>query len=222
MLSWYHIKWKVSVTTLTTTVDFMSRLISRHWDPNGPLLGLEYRLLHRACDLCASLVRSGRSGRLKGRSMVALVVQMWYTGYSDMAVAAIKFWTCSKQSHTGRRGDWFLKVSWNEAEGRQAHCLGCRMDAEWSDNGRKFSYLTKTVDVKNLFQIDPSATDGSTWNRFFKIWNRFFKIMEIVNVSGLWGSLFPQYSPHHCQHNWYFISSYFPRKTQFIRLNGEK
>ena len=49
-------------------------------------------------------------------------------------MAAVNFWTCSKQSHKGRRGGWLLKGGSKEAEGRHKHCRGCRMEAQWSPN----------------------------------------------------------------------------------------
>ena len=46
-------------------------------------------------------------GRLKGGSMVVLVIQRWHRGCSIIAMdarVAIKFWMCSKQPHKGRWG----------------------------------------------------------------------------------------------------------------------
>ena len=81
----------------------------------------------------------GRRWKLKGGSMVALVVQMWYTGRSTIAMDAmvtIKFWTCSKQPQKSRRRGWSLNGRSKEAEGTQRHCRGGKMDAQWSANGR--------------------------------------------------------------------------------------
>ena len=96
--------------------------------------------LHRGCDLCASLVRPqnwpGRRWRHKGGRTVALVVQGWYTGRSDIAMVAMKFWACSKQSPKGRRGGRSLTGRSKEAGGRHTLRRGRRMDAQWSAIGR--------------------------------------------------------------------------------------
>ena len=99
--------------------------------------------LHRGCDLCASLVRPqnwpGRRWRQKGGRTVALVVQGWHTGRSDIAMDAMvagKFWACSKQSHKGRRGGRSLTGRSKEAGWRHTHRRGRRMDAQWSAIGR--------------------------------------------------------------------------------------
>ena len=110
------------------------------WYTNGIF---SYTPLHRACELCASLLRPynwpGRRWKLKGGSTVALVLPRWYTGRSAIAMDAmvvLKFWTYSKQSQNGRRGGWSLNGRSNESEGTQRHRCGCRMDAQWSANGR--------------------------------------------------------------------------------------
>ena len=99
--------------------------------------------LHRGCDLCASLVRPqnwpGRRWRQKGGRTVALVVQGWHIGRSDIAMDAMvagKFWACSKQSHKGRRGGRSLTGRSKEAGWRHTHRRGRRMDAQWSAIGR--------------------------------------------------------------------------------------
>ena len=99
--------------------------------------------LHRGCDLCASLVRPpnwpGRRWRQKGGRTVALVVQGWHIGRSDIAMdamVAVKFWACSKQSHKGRRGGRSLTGRSKEAGWSHTHRRGHRMDAQWSAIGR--------------------------------------------------------------------------------------
>ena len=99
--------------------------------------------LHRGCDLCASLVRPqnwpGRRWRQKGGRTVALVVQGWHIGRSDIAMDAMvagKFWACSKQSHKGRRGSRSHTGRSKEAGWRHTHRRGRRMDAQWSAIGR--------------------------------------------------------------------------------------
>ena len=99
--------------------------------------------LHRGCDLCASLVRPpnwpGRRWRQKGGRTVALVVQGWHIGRSDIAMdamVAMKFWACSKQSHKGCRGGRSLTGRSKEARWRHTHRRGRRMDAQWSAIGR--------------------------------------------------------------------------------------
>ena len=99
--------------------------------------------LHRGCDLCASLVRPqnwpGRRWRQKGGRTVALVVQGWHIGRSDIAMdamVAVKFWACSKQSHKGHRGGRSLTGRSKEAGWRHTHRRGRRMDAQWSAIGR--------------------------------------------------------------------------------------
>ena len=99
--------------------------------------------LHRGCDLCASLVRPqnwpGRRWRQKRGRTVALVVEGWHIGRSDIAMdamVAVKFWVCSKQSHKGRRGGRSLTDRSKEAEWRHTHRRGRRMDAQWSAIGR--------------------------------------------------------------------------------------
>ena len=99
--------------------------------------------LHRGCDLSASIMRPqnwpGRHWRQKGGRTVALVVQWWYTGRSDIAmdaIVAVKFWACSKQSHKGRQGGRSLTGRSKEAGGRQTHRRSGRMDAQWSAIGR--------------------------------------------------------------------------------------
>ena len=118
--------------------------------PNGPWIALSKLLsrlvippLHRSCDLSASIVRPqnwpGRRWRQKGGRTVALVVQWWYTGRSDIAMdpmVAIKFWACSKQSHKGRRGGRSLTGRSKEAGGRHTNRRGGRTDAQWSAIGR--------------------------------------------------------------------------------------
>ena len=96
--------------------------------------------LHRGWDLSASIVRPqswpGRRWRQKGGRTFALVAQWWYTGRSDIAMVAVKFWACSKQSHKGRRGGRSLTGGSNEAGGRHTHRHGGRIDAQWSAIGR--------------------------------------------------------------------------------------
>ena len=49
----------------------------------------------------------GRRWRQEGGRTLALVVQGWHTGRSDIAMdamVAVKFWACSKQWHNGHRG----------------------------------------------------------------------------------------------------------------------
>ena len=99
--------------------------------------------LHRGCYLCASIVRPqnwpGRRWRQKGGRTIALVVQGWHIGRSDIAMdamVAVKFWTCSKQSHKGRRGGRSLTGRSKEAGWRHTHRHGRRMDAQWSAIGR--------------------------------------------------------------------------------------
>ena len=99
--------------------------------------------LHRGCDLCASLVWPhnwpGRRWRQKGGRTVALVVQGWHIGRSDIAMdamVAVKFWACSKQSLKGRRGGRSLTGRSKEAGWRHPHRRGRRMDAQWSAIGR--------------------------------------------------------------------------------------
>ena len=99
--------------------------------------------LHRGCDLCASLVRPqnwpGRRWRQKGGRTVALVIQGWHIGRSDIAMDAIvpgKIWACSKQWHKGCRGGRSLTGRSKEAGWRHTHPRGHRMDAQWSAIGR--------------------------------------------------------------------------------------
>ena len=92
--------------------------------------------LHRGCNLCASPVRPqnwpGCRWRHRGGRNVALVVQGWHRGRSDIAMnamVAVKFWACSKQSHKGRRGGRSLR--------RKAHTSpwsqnGCTLVGHWS------------------------------------------------------------------------------------------
>ena len=101
--------------------------------------GIVYTPLHRGCDLFASLVRPqnrpGRRWRQKGGRTVALVVQGWHIGGSDIAMdamVAVKFWACSKQSHKGRRRGRSLTGRSKEAGWRHTHRRGRRMDAQWS------------------------------------------------------------------------------------------
>ena len=98
---------------------------------------------HRGCDLCASLVRpqnwSGRRWRQSGGRTVALVVQGWHRGRSDItmdAMVVVKFWACSKQSHKDRRGGRSLTGRSKEAGWRHTHRRGRRMGAQWSAIGR--------------------------------------------------------------------------------------
>ena len=98
---------------------------------------------YRGCDLCASLVRPqkwpGRRWRHREGRKVALVVQGWHRGRSDLAMdamVAVKFWECSKQSLKGRRGGWSLTCCSKEAGRRHAHRCGRRMDAYGSATGR--------------------------------------------------------------------------------------
>ena len=112
------------------------------WQRSFVFLAL-IRPLHRGCDLCASLVRPqnwpGRRWRQKGGRTVALVVQGWHIGGSDIAMdamVAVKFWACSKQSHKGRRGGRSLTCRSKEAGWRHTHRRGRRMDAQWSAIGR--------------------------------------------------------------------------------------
>ena len=58
----------------------------------------------------------------------------WYTGCTNIAMRVMVdacIWTCSEQSHKGRRGGWLLKGCSNEA-----HRRVWRMNAQWSANGR--------------------------------------------------------------------------------------
>ena len=75
------------------------------------------------------------SWRQKGGRTVALVVQGWYTGRSDIAMD-VKFWACSKQSQKGRRGCRSFTGRSKEAGGRHTHHSGRKMDAHWSAIGR--------------------------------------------------------------------------------------
>ena len=80
--------------------------------------------------------RSSRSWRHIRCRSVALVVQVWYTGRSDLTMVAVKFWACSKQLHKGRWGGRLFTDGPNEARGRHAHRPGRRMDAQWSVIGQ--------------------------------------------------------------------------------------
>ena len=109
---------------------------------------------HRGCDLCASLVRPqnwpGRRWRQKGGRAVALVVQGWHIGRSDIAMDAMvagKFWACSKQSHKGRRGGRSLTGRSKEAGWRHTHRRGRRMDAQWSAIGRPVKKCEHCVSI---------------------------------------------------------------------------
>ena len=95
--------------------------------------------LHRGCDLCASLVRPqnwpGRPWRQKGGRTVALVVQGWYTGRSDIAMdamVAVKFWACSKQSHKVPEEVCCSQVN----QRRQDEGTHIAVVAEWMHSGR--------------------------------------------------------------------------------------
>ena len=77
----------------------------------------------------------GRRWRQKGGRTVALVVQGWHVGRSDIAMdamVAVKFWACSKQSHKCRWGGRSLTGRSKEAGWRHTHRRGRRMDAQWS------------------------------------------------------------------------------------------
>ena len=102
--------------------------------------------LHRGCDLCASLVRP-QNWRQKGGRTVALVVQGWHIGRSDIAMVAVKFWAYSKQSHRGRRGGRSLTGRWKEAGWRHTHRRGRRMDAQWSAIGRPVKKCEHCVSI---------------------------------------------------------------------------
>ena len=129
---WYDLFWKCISNAYSKTC--FSWNIDE--DPN---CGLIIPPLHRGCDLCASLVWPqnwpGRRWRQKGGRTVALVVQGWHIGRSDIAMDAMvvgKFWACSKQSHKGRRGGRSLTGRSKEAGWRHTHHRGRRMDAQWS------------------------------------------------------------------------------------------
>ena len=94
--------------------------------------------LHRGCNLCASLVRPqnwpGCPWRQKGGRTVALVVQGWHIGRSDIAMDAIvpgKIWACSKQSHKGRRGGRSLKGGRMKAHTSPWSQNGCTVVGHW-------------------------------------------------------------------------------------------
>ena len=53
-----------------------------------------------------------------------------------VAMVAVKFWACSKQSHKGRRGGRSVAGRSKEAGGRHTHRRGGRMDAQWSAIGQ--------------------------------------------------------------------------------------
>ena len=94
--------------------------------------------LRYLCFPRATMNCPGRRWGVKGHRMVALIVQMWYTGCSVIAMnimVAMKFWKCSKQSHMDHRGGWLLKSHSNVTEGKQTHRRDCRIDAQWSANG---------------------------------------------------------------------------------------
>ena len=82
----------------------------------------------------------------KGGRTVALVVQGWHIGRSDIAMdamVAVKFWACSKQSHKGRRGGRSLTGRSKEA----GHRRGRRMDAQWSAIGRPVKKCEHCVSI---------------------------------------------------------------------------
>ena len=137
--------WPVGGVTKTVfrCFIFLSTLTSLSDGLLNDALSLVIPPLHRGCDLSASIVRPqnwpGRRWRQKGGRTVALVVQWWYTGRSDIAMdamVAVKFWACSKQSHKGRRGGRSLTGRSKQAGGRHIHRRGGRMDAQWSAIGR--------------------------------------------------------------------------------------
>ena len=127
-----------------------------------------YTPLHRGCDLCASLVRpqnqSGRCWRQKGGRKV---VQGWHGGRSDLAMDAMVFWACSKQSHKGRQGGRSLTGRSKEAGGRYRHRRGRRMDAQGSVIGRliKNAHCYKhCVSISAMF-LPPSYHHGASFCR---------------------------------------------------------
>ena len=112
--------------------------------------------LHRDCDLSASIVRlqnwPGRRWRQQGGRTVALVVQGWHTGRSDIAMdamVAVKFWACSKQSHKGRRGGRSLTSRSKEARGRPWWQNGCTVVGHWSPRKKYVLLLTLCVNLSN-------------------------------------------------------------------------
>ena len=74
----------------------------------------------------------GRRWRQKGGRTVALVVQGWHIGRSDIAMDAVKFWACSKQSHKGRRGGRSLKGGRMKAHTSPWSQNGCTVVGHWS------------------------------------------------------------------------------------------
>ena len=92
----------------------------------------------------------GRRWRQKGGRKVALVVQGWHIGRSDIAMdamVAVKFWACSKQSHKGRRGGRSLSGRSKEAGWRHTHRRGRTMDAQWSAIGRPVKKCEHCVSI---------------------------------------------------------------------------
>ena len=82
---------------------------------------------------------TGRRWRHNGGTEVALAVQGWHTGCSNLAMdtmVAVKFWACSKQSHKGRRGGRSLAGRSKEAGGRHTHRRGRRINAQGPTIGR--------------------------------------------------------------------------------------
>ena len=144
LLSWYVQNFPCNRPNMLWTRAFQNstefRIWAKYhlWDGCWALVAI-IPPLHRGCDLSASIVRPqnwpGRRWRQKGGRTVALVVQGWYTGRSNIAMdamVAVKFWACSKQSHKGRRGGRSLTCRLKEAGGRHTHRRGDRMDAQWS------------------------------------------------------------------------------------------
>ena len=101
------------------------------------LMDVWYPFTYRFHELCGDPMRKIRIARsplrLKGGQLVTLGVQ---SGTQDVQTSLwvmvdACIWTCSEQSHKGRRGGWLLKGCSNEA-----HRRVWRMNAQWSANGR--------------------------------------------------------------------------------------
>ena len=152
-----HKRWRVGAYFLPVAMEVLWwSFFSENFSQTGTNHYFIIPPLHRGCDLCASLVRAqnwpGRRWRQKRGRTVALVVQGWHIGRSDIAMdamVAVKFWPCSKQSHKGRRGGRSLSGRSKEAGWKHRHRRGRRMDAQWSAIGRP----VKNANI--VYQFEP-------------------------------------------------------------------
>ena len=175
--------------------------------------------LHRGCDLCASLVRPqnwpGRRWRQKKGRTVALVVQGWHIGRSDITMdtmVTLKFWACSKQSHKGRRGVRSLKGGRMKAHPSPWSQNGCTVVGHWSPNKKMRTLCINLSDTSALL-VPPLCRPLASNER--SLW------WPLCLHSATTATLEPQWQ-WFCLHSAFFVRPFVPLQQLWSFKEGTR